>query len=119
MISSVAAIIFTVRDLDKACEFYGTVLGLKLTYKNVQSGWAEFSIGGVRFAIQQTEPFGNGQNPTISLQVDNLETTVAELQSRDVKFPSGGAIKTEFFGKQIDLQDPDGNKINLFEPPTR
>jgi len=115
MIRSVAAIIFTVHDINKACDFYQNKLELKLTYKNKKTGWAEFDINGLRFSLKQSQPSGEGNNPIVSLYVENLERTVDKYKSQGVKFTGDGNIKTEFYGNSINLEDPDGNLINLFE----
>ena len=115
MIRNVAAIIFTVRDLNKACDFYQNKLELELKYKNNKTGWAEFDINGLRFSLKQNQPFGNGSNPIVSLYTENLERTVDKYKNKGVKFTDGGTIKSEFYGNTINLEDPDGNIINLFE----
>lgn len=117
MIKNIAAIIYNVSDITRACEYYQYKLGLELTYKNVETGWAEFDINGVRFALKKQEPFGNGNNPVVSLYVENLERIVSELDKKGVRFPDGGNVETTFFGNSINIQDPDGNIINLFEKP--
>lgn len=116
MIKQMAAVIFSVRDLDAACNFYETTLGLKLAYRSRKTGWAEFDIGGARLALQQREPFGNGSNPLLSLRVTNLSGTVKTLKSRDVVFADDGKLHEDFYGTWVNCVDPDGNMINLFEP---
>jgi len=115
MIRHVAAIIFNVSDLDKACDFYQNMLNLNLTYKNITTGWAEFDIKGVKFSLKKNKPFGDGGNPLISLYVENLERTVSELKNKGVTFMGTGEIQSEFFGNTINMKDLDGNVINLFE----
>jgi catechol 2,3-dioxygenase-like lactoylglutathione lyase family enzyme len=116
MIKQLAAVIFTVRDLDRACKFYEKSLGLRLAYRSKKTGWAEFDLGGARLALQQREPFGGGVNPLLSLRVVNLERTVEVLQQRGVTFEDHGAIHDEFYGKWTNCRDLDNNLINLFEP---
>jgi len=48
------------------------------------------------------------------LEVPDLATTVNELRSADVEFRND--IVTGVGGKQILLDDPSGNPIELFEP---
>ena len=73
-------------------------------------------MGGARLAVRKEEPFGNGNNPLLSLRVSNMERTVAELKHRGVEFLDDGEVTTDFYGKLIYFKDPDGNVINLFEP---
>jgi len=115
MIKQLAAVIFTVRDLDQACEFYAHSLGLKLVYRSKKTGWAEFDLGGARLALQQREPYGGGRNPLLSLRVVNLHSTVEVLKNRGVRFEDNGLLHDEFFGTWTNCLDGDGNVINLFE----
>lgn len=117
MIKSVAAVIFNVSDLDKACDFYEKQLGMTLSYKNSKTSWAEFNLNGVKFSLTKAAPFGKSDNPTVSLYVDSLERSVDEFRNNGVIFSDGGDIKIEFYGKHIQMEDPDGNKIILFERP--
>ena len=116
MIKQMAAVIFTVRDLDLACEFYTQALGLKLAYRSKKTGWAEFDLGGARLALQQREPYGGGRNPLLSLRVVNLRATIEVLKTRGVRFEDNGALHDEFFGTWTNCLDQDVNVINLFEP---
>ncbi len=115
MIRNITAIIFNVSDLEKACDFYKNTLKLNLTYKNITSGWAEFDINGIKFSLKKNKPYGNGNNPLVSLYVENLERTVCELKEKGVAFTGTGEIQSEFFGNTINMKDLDGNIINLFE----
>lgn len=116
MITQMSAVIFSVHDLDQACEFYTHALGLKLVYYSKKTGWAEFDLGGPRLALQQRDPYGGGRNPLLSLRVVNLRGTIATLKSRGVTFEDNGILHEEFFGTWVNCLDGDGNVINLFEP---
>ncbi len=63
-----------------------------------------------------TVPRPGGWN-RISLEVPDLEATVAELRKNGVRFRSG--IVTGVGGRQILLDDPSGNPVELFEPVQR
>ena len=116
MIKHTAAVIFSVRDLDQACEFYSHALGLKLIYHSKATGWAEFDLSGARLALQQREPYGGGRNPLLSLPVTNLRSTVKMLKNLGVSFEDDGILHEEFFGTWTNCLDGDSNVINLFEP---
>jgi catechol 2,3-dioxygenase-like lactoylglutathione lyase family enzyme len=118
MIRHLASVIFRVRDLDRAVEFYEKSLGLKLAYRSKKTGWAEFDLGSTRLALQQSEPYGGGGNPLVSLRVAGLEHTVAVLKQRGVRFEDDGILHNEFYGRWVNCLDPDDNLINLFEPHT-
>jgi catechol 2,3-dioxygenase-like lactoylglutathione lyase family enzyme len=65
----------------------------------------------------------DGRKPTpggwnrIQLEVDDLEGEVDRLRKAGARFRN--TIVTGFGGKQILLDDPAGNPIELFEPPRR
>jgi len=115
MIRNVAAIIFNVSDLDKACDFYINTLNLKLTYKSIKTGWAEFDINGVKLSLNNSKPYGEGNNPLVSLYVENLEQMIDSLKEKGVIFTGTGEIEAEFYGNTINMKDLDGNIINLYE----
>jgi predicted enzyme related to lactoylglutathione lyase len=50
------------------------------------------------------------------LQVENIEAVVDDLRKQGAKFRND--IVTGIGGKQILLQDPSGNLIELFQPKT-
>ena len=50
----------------------------------------------------------------IQIEVENLEATVAELKRRGARFRN--EIVTGNGGKQILIEDPSGNPIELFQP---
>ncbi len=48
------------------------------------------------------------------IEVDDIEATVAELRSHGARFRN--EIVTGVGGKQIVVEDPAGNPVELFEP---
>jgi predicted enzyme related to lactoylglutathione lyase len=68
-----------------------------------------------------TQPMPDGRRPEpggwnrIQLQVDDLDREVEVLRQVGVQFRND--IVTGFGGRQILLDDPAGNPIELFEPP--
>ena len=50
----------------------------------------------------------------LSIEVDDIEATVAELRSHGARFRN--EIVTGVGGKQIVVEDPAGNPVELFEP---
>jgi glyoxylase I family protein len=63
---------------------------------------------------QQQEPGGWNR---LVLAVDDLAATVASLRQNGARFRN--EILSGPGGKQIQLLDPDGNPIELFEPAQR
>jgi glyoxylase I family protein len=66
-------------------------------------------------------PDGRQQEPggwnRVVLQVKDLSARIAELRSEGVRFRNEMEVGPG--GKQIQLEDPDGNPIELFEPASR
>ena len=66
-------------------------------------------------------PDGSLQEPggwnRVVLQVKNLPERVAELNDKGVRFRN--EIEVSPGGQQIQVEDPDGNPIELFEPASR
>ena len=60
-----------------------------------------------------TKPQPGGWN-RFALEVDDLEATVAKLRKTDARFRND--IVTGVGGRQIILEDPSGNPIELFQP---
>jgi len=63
-------------------------------------------------------PDGRAQGPggwnRLVLRVKNLPKCVAELESQGLHFRN--EMETGPGGKQIQIEDPDGNPLELFEP---
>jgi catechol 2,3-dioxygenase-like lactoylglutathione lyase family enzyme len=60
-----------------------------------------------------TQPAPGGWN-RFALEVPDLEATVAQLRSNGARFRND--IVTGVGGKQILVEDPSGNPVELFEP---
>jgi glyoxylase I family protein len=107
--------------------FYTQQLGFELKHQQ-GSAFASVSCGGVDLllsgpASSGAQPMPNGQQQEpggwnrLVLAVSDLPGVVASLQERGISF------RNEIFvgpgGKQIQILDPDGNPIELFEPAAR
>lgn len=115
---------YIVKDIDTAVTFYTEMLGFHAE-QHVQSAFANLSLGNFHLFINQPGAGGAGKAMTdgtvpapggwnrILITVDNLEKTVKELKSKGASFRND--IVTGVGGKQILLQDPSGNLIELFE----
>jgi predicted enzyme related to lactoylglutathione lyase len=114
LITGVDFVTVSTRDFDAAVEFYGSVLGLPCTSRYGQKPGAEFETGSLTIAVLESQQFGmepQTNNHPIALQVDDVETARAELESRGVVFNpdtlDSGVCHMAFFA------DPDGNALML------
>jgi glyoxylase I family protein len=118
---------YQVRDVARAVEFYTRQLGFKLDLASPPA-FALVSIGNLKLALTgpaasgaRPMPDGRAQEPggwnRIMLQVTDLPGRIEALQSAGAPFRNRMEVGPG--GKQIQLEDPDGNPIELFEPAPR
>lgn len=118
------AIRYIVNDIDTSVHFYTTLLGFQIK-QQVKSAFASLTLGTLQLFINQpgaggaghamsdgTMPIPGGWN-RFQLQVKNIESVVEELKKNGAKFRN--EIVTGVGGKQILLEDPSGNLIEIFE----
>lgn len=116
---------YIVRDVDAAISFYTDMLGFKLE-THPAPGFASLSRGDLQLLLNRPGAGGagqampGGQQPVpggwnrIQIEVENLEATVAKLKRAGGRFRN--EIVTGNAGKQILVEDPSGNPIELFQP---
>lgn len=119
---------YIVNDVDAAIDFYTRFLGFKLEMHPAPP-FAEISREDMHLYLTQPQagpgggaamPSGEQQTPggwnRIHLVVDDLDAVVGALRA------SGGRFRNEVIqgvgGKQILLEDPSGNLVELFQPNT-
>lgn len=119
---------YIVHDVDAALEFYTGRLGFTEVMHPAPT-FAMLSRGALRLALSapsgqggggQSMPDGRVPAPggwnRISLDVTDIEAEVARLRDAGVVFRND--IVTGVGGKQILLEDPSGNPIELFQSTT-
>jgi len=117
---------YIVNDVDAAIDFYVKHLGFHLDMHPAPP-FAMLSRGDMRLVLSAPNPRGGGGQPMpdgtqqqpggwnrFAIQVDDLGTTVERLREAGVHFRN--AIVTGVGGKQIIVDDPSGNPVELFEP---
>ena len=119
---------YIVDDVEAAIAFYTQHLGFNLDL-HPAPGFASLSRGDLRLLLNapgaggagQAMPDGRRPEPggwnRIQLQVDDLAARVDGLRKAGARFRND--IVAGQGGKQILLDDPAGNAIELFEPPAR
>ena len=117
---------YIVDDVDAAIDFYCRSLGFQEVMHPAPS-FAMLSRGDLRLVLSapgggpgggQAMPDGTSPEPggwnRFQLEVDDLDTLVADLRGRGAHFRSD--IITGVGGRQILVDDPSGNPVELFEP---
>lgn len=115
---------YQVKDVGRAVEFYTHQLGFKLDQQNLPA-FGQVSIDSLKLVLSgpgasgsRPMPDGRSQEPggwnRIMLQVTNLPDRIEALKSSGLHFRNNMEVGPG--GKQIQLEDPDGNPIELFEP---
>lgn len=119
---------YIVASVDEAIPFYTDMLDFKVEM-HPTPGFARLSKGGLSLLLNQPHAGGagqamaNGQVPSpggwnrIQLEVDDLEKVVERLKKSGCTFRN--EIVTGNGGKQILVEDPSGNPIELFQPLQR
>ncbi len=121
-----ASVRYIVYDVEAVTEFYTRHLGFDIDFRPAP-GFASLSRGNLRLLLNepgaggagQTTPDGRAPEPggwnRIQLEVENLDKEVETLRDLGVCFRNDIVVGQG--GKQILLEDPSGNPIELFEPP--
>ncbi len=109
-----------VKDLKQSVKFYTEQVGLKLMELNEDFGWAELQgeEGGVKLGLGQIHPSNEGimpgNNAIVTLTVDSIEDSVAELKTKGAKL-IGEIQEVPGHVKLQMVQDEDGNHFQLVE----
>lgn len=117
---------YIVDDVDAAIAFYCGQLGFSEQMHPAPS-FAMLSRGALRLVLSGTRGGGGGGQPMpdgtlpepggwnrFSIEVDDLEEAVARLRAGGARFRND--IVAGVGGKQILIEDPSGNLVELFEP---
>ncbi len=119
-----ATVRYLVNDVDAALAFYVGTLGFELTqrmgppFAMVRRGNLTLWLSGP--GTSAARPMPDGAQPVpggwnrLVFEVDKLDATVAALRTAGAHFRND--IVTGPGGRQILVEDPSGNPVELFEP---
>jgi glyoxylase I family protein len=124
--TAAAVVRYQVKDIDRSIAFYTGQLGFRLQQK-AGSMFAAVTRGGLRLILSgpgssgaRPMPDGQLQQPggwnRIVLDVDDLASQIQTLETAGIRFRN--EVEVGPGGKQIQIEDPDGNPIELHEPPS-
>lgn len=118
---------YMVNDVEESIDFYTHVFGFELRI-NAVPAFADVVRGRLRLLLAGPKssagrPMPDGRKPApggwnrIHFVVEDVEGEVERLRDAGVSFRN--EIVSGPGGKQILLEDPSGNPIELFEPASR
>ena len=115
---------YQVKDVARSVAFYTSHFGFALAHQqlpafaSVALGDAQLLLSGPQASGSRPMPTGQRQEPggwnLIVLRVENLPSFIDTLKESGLHFRNN--METGPGGKQIQVEDPDGNPIELFEP---
>ena len=121
---SVHGVRYQVLDVARAAAFYTNHLGFRLEHQQLPA-FASVSLGDFTLLLSgpgasgsRPMPGGESQEPggwnRVVLRVSDLPARIDALKRAGVKFRN--QMEAGPGGRQIQIEDPDGNPIELFEP---
>jgi glyoxylase I family protein len=115
---------YQVKDVQRAITFYTETMGFNLDMQNLPA-FGQVSSSGLKLIL--SGPGASGSRPMpdgrrqeaggwnrLVLEVHDLARAISELRNAGVRFRNEMEVGPG--GKQIQIEDPDGNPIELFEP---
>jgi catechol 2,3-dioxygenase-like lactoylglutathione lyase family enzyme len=118
---------YMVDDVDAAVTFYSTLLGFELltsaapAFADVKRGNLRLLLAGPQSSAGRPMPDGRKPGPggwnRIHFIVDDIDSDVKRLRDAGATFRND--IVAGPGGKQILLEDPSGNVVELFQPGAR
>jgi catechol 2,3-dioxygenase-like lactoylglutathione lyase family enzyme len=123
--STDAVVRYQIVDVDRAITFYTTLLGFQLVQRSgpvfatVSRGALHLLLSGPESSGSRPMPDGRRQEPggwnRIVIYVDDLSALISKLRSSGAQFRND--VEVGPGGKQIQIEDPDGNPIEIHEAP--
>jgi glyoxylase I family protein len=121
------AVRYQVEDVARSVEFYTGHLGFKQEGPS-SPAFAMVSNGGLRLLLSgpgssgaRPMPDGRSQEPggwnRIVLEVKNISSAITPLKNVGLRFRN--AVEKGPGGSQIQVEDPDGNPIEIFQPSSQ
>ena len=122
-----ATIRYLVNDVERSLAFYTQVLGFKReqqmgsAFAMVSNGDLTLWLAGPQSSAARPMPDGRHPEPggwnRLVIEVADLSARVVELKQAGVRFRNEVVVGPG--GKQVLLDDPDRNPLELFEPAPR
>ena len=115
---------YQVKDVERSIAFYTNRLGFELDAKHLPA-FAQVSLPNLKLILSgpgasgsRVMPDGDAQEPggwnRVILEVVDLPARIEELKQKGLHFRN--RMESGPGGRQIQLEDPDANPLELFEP---
>ena len=123
-VQGVHGVRYQVKDVARSVAFYTSHLGFTIEHQQLPA-FASISLVGAQILLSGPQasgsrPMPNGQSQEpggwnrVVLRVKDLPAFIETLKQAGLRFRND--METGPGGKQIQVEDPDGNPIELFEP---
>ena len=119
-VTGIGGVFFKARDPKQLMEWYAQHLGIQFQHGFIQFKWADDQghvTGSTTLSINKEDSasFNPSEKPfMINFRVADLRGLLAELRENGVTIH--GEIEEYDFGRFGHIIDPEGNKIELWEP---
>ncbi len=115
---------YQVKDVPRSADFDSRHLGFRIEHQQLPAfatlalGPLDLLLSGPGASGSRPMPGGGVQEPggwsRVVLRVNDLPSWIEKLKSASVGFRN--EMETGPAGRQIQVEDPDGNPVELFEP---
>jgi len=116
MVQGISVVWLPVTDIGRAVGFYSETLGLGVSQQEAQ--WAEVEAGDVKIGLNARDeetPGGDGGAVIAFRPQGDIDGAVEQLRGKGVEF--AGGVSDHPWGRVATFKDPDGNDLQLYEPP--
>ena len=117
MVQGISVVWLPVTDIGRAVGFYSDTLGLSVSQQ--EDNWAEVEAGAVKIGLNARDeetPGGDGGAVIAFKPQGDIDGAVEQLQGKGVEF--AGGVSDHPWGRVATFKDPDGNDLQLYEPPS-
>ena len=114
-VTGIGGVFFRARDPDALRQWYRVHLGVG---GEGYTPW-EQTAGPTMFMpfASNTDYWPDGKQWMINFRVTNLDELLTRLRQADMEVETNAAWDTPETGRFARIQDPEGNRIELWEPP--
>jgi predicted enzyme related to lactoylglutathione lyase len=114
MVHGTAVVWLPVSDIARAVGFYRDRLGLEQVHQD--GDWAQLDANGLHIGLNANEDANGDGGAVIAFQPQGgIEAATEELRQAGTQI--SGEITEHPWGRVVTFEDPDGNDLQLYEPP--